>query len=92
MKGNQMNTRTSIVHQPNEPWGLATVERVHLDAKDVDGTDRYALHIGWDLTLIGSLDQFVKMSAQIANAVLQAVEYDRANRIEQDATQNAGVE
>jgi hypothetical protein len=72
-----MNTRTSIVHQPDEPFG-------NVECKPVQGDNdrRYALHIGWDLTLIGGLEQLLNLADKISDAV-EAAATDRFNQMDQ---------
>jgi len=69
-----MNTRTSIVHQPDEPFG-----NVECNPVQGDNDRRYALHIGWDLTLIGGLEQLLNLAYNIRDAV-GAAETDRFNQ------------
>jgi hypothetical protein len=75
MKGtSSMNSRTSHVYQTGERVG-------HIDCTpvqgDVDG--RYALHIGWNLSLIADFDELFQLAGDISAAV-EAAETDRFNQ------------
>lgn len=86
MKGtSSMNTRTSIV--------LGTGERVgHTDCQPVyDEHERYALHIGWNLTLIADLDELVRLADNI-NAAVEDAQVDRYRRLVADGIEAEHIE
>ena len=73
-----MNTQTSIVYGTGERVGLIDCEPVQGAA---DG--RYALHIGWNLSLIADLDELVRLADNI-NAAVEAAQVDRYRRLVAD--------
>jgi len=71
-----MTTRTTIVNEPNQTFG-------HVQCNAIGDIDRrYALHIGWDLTLIGGLEQLLNLAYNIRDAV-EAAATDRYNQMDQ---------
>ena len=72
-----MHSRTSIVYGTGEQIGHVECNPVH----DVDG--RYALHIGWNLSLIADLDELVRLADAI-NAAVEAAQVDRYRRLRAD--------
>ena len=58
-----MHSRTSIVYGTGERVGHVECTPVH----DVDG--RYALHIGWNLSLIADFDELFQLCGDISAAV-----------------------
>lgn len=72
-----MNSRTSIVY--------GTGERVsHVECNPVyDADERYALHIGWNLSLIADLDELVRLADAI-NAAVEDAQVDRYRRLVAD--------
>ena len=80
-----MHSRTSIVYGTGEQIGHVECNPVH----DVDG--RYALHIGWNLSLIADLDELVRLADAI-NAAVEAAQVDRYRRLVADATDDDAIE
>jgi hypothetical protein len=80
-----MNSRTSIVYGTGERVGRGEIIAVQ---GDVDG--RYALHIGWNLSLIADLDQLVRLADNI-NAAVEAAQVDRYRRLRADATDDDAI-
>lgn len=72
-----MHSRTSIVYGTGEQIGHVECAPVH----DVDG--RYALHIGWNLSLIADLEELIEL-AYIINAAVDAVQVERYTRLRRE--------
>ena len=61
-----MNTRTTIINQPDQTFGHVECNAIRPDDSH---PEQWALFIGWDLTLIGGLAQLAELANKIVNAV-----------------------